>query len=388
MTVPSTAFIDRLPVFSAGFRPFFLGAAIWGALAMALWLAVLTGAIPLADPFAWHVHEMLFGYLSAAMAGFLLTAAPSWTKQSPLRGRALAGLWLAWALARLAMLGLGMVPILPLALLELAMPLTLCFIVGRQILVSENWRNLAVLGALAVFTLADALYLWEVAQGWPAAQGFGARLGIGAAVFLISVVGGRIAPNFTRNWLNRRGQGPLPLPAGGYDILCHVVIGVALVVWAIWPEARVAGGLLLLAGALHVWRMRSWQSLKTLSDPLLWVLHAGYAFLPVGALALGAATMGGAGTSPALHLWTVGAVGVTTLAVMTRATLAHSGGPLVALPGSQFLYLCLVAAAVLRATAGIFPDFTLAMQFLAAIGWIVAFGGIALLYAHRHLRSA
>lgn len=387
--IPSApAFATRFPVFSAGFRPFFLAAAVWGAVSMAIWLAVLGGAVALADPFAWHVHEMLFGYLSAAMAGFLLTAAPSWTRKSALRGPGLALLWLIWAVARLAMLGLGAMPMLPLAIIQLAMPVILCLVVGRQILAARNWRNLSVLGALIAYTIADGLFLWEVAQGAPAAQGAGARLGLGAALLMISVVGGRIAPNFTRNWLRRNGLSTLPPEAGRFDIACHAALGAGLVLWLVWPEAGLTGLTLLGAGAVHLWRMRHWQSLRTLSGPLLWVLHAGYAFVPLGALVLGGAILLGAPASPALHLWTIGAVGVTTLAVMTRATLAHSGGPLVALPGSTLLYLSLCAAALLRPLSGLLPELTLPLQTVAALGWIIAFGGMAVLYGHRHLRAA
>ncbi|MEM8555089.1 MAG: NnrS family protein [Pseudomonadota bacterium] len=372
---------------SAGFRPFFLGAAIWAVLAMGLWVASLAGVPVLANPAAWHLHELLFGYLTAAMAGFVLTAAPSWTKQPPLVGWWLMVLFGLWVAARVASLGLGAWPPLAYAALDLSMPVAMAWITAKAVIAGKNWRNASVVVALVLHTIGNAVFHWELAQGLPVAQGVGARLGLAAGLILVSVVGGRIAPNFTRNWLKRSGKAKdgLPPEASTADLVCHAVLGAALLSWIVAPWAVATGVLLIAAGLVHLWRMSRWMGHKTLDDPLMWVLHAGYAFIPLGALALGVSILEliPLWTGDAVHIWTVGAIGLTTLAVMTRATLAHSGGPLVALPGSTILYLALIAAALVRPLFGA----TLTGQSIAAMGWIVAFGGYAVIYGHRMVKA-
>ncbi|MEM8571749.1 MAG: NnrS family protein [Pseudomonadota bacterium] len=374
---------------SAGFRPFFLSAGVWAVVSMAIWIAVVTGLVSMADPFAWHVHELVFGYVGAAIAGFLLTAAPSWTKRSALRGQALAGLWAAWVAARIAMLGFGSLPALPLALLDLLMPIVLFGIVLSQIVASKNWRNVSVVIALLFYIIGNVIFHWEAMLGFAAASGYGARLGIASVVMLVSIVGGRIAPNFTRNWLKRRGETRLPPPASRYDIVCHVLLASSLILWVLVPFATLSGLALMAASGAHFWRMRGWRSLATRSDPLLWVLHAGYAFVPLGAFAIGMAIVFPLALAPGamIHLWTIGALAVTTLAVMTRASLAHSGAALVALPGSTLLYLCLIAAAFLRPVSGLFPGISMPLQSLAGLLWIVAFGGFVVLYRGTFVRN-
>jgi hypothetical protein len=207
-------------ILSFGFRPFFLGAGAFAAIAMVLWIGMLSGrvAVPTAfDPVSWHAHELLWGYFSAVAAGFLLTAVPNWTGRLPLVGwplAVLAGLWLA---GRLAVAFSAHLPALAAAAVDLSFLAALTLAIGREIVAGRNWRNLKVLALLTVLTGANAAFHAEALAGDYAAGGYGFRIGLGVAVMLISVIGGRVVPSFTRNWLARRAPGRLPAPFGRVD---------------------------------------------------------------------------------------------------------------------------------------------------------------------------
>ncbi|MCC6304335.1 MAG: NnrS family protein [Rhodobacteraceae bacterium] len=369
-----------------GFRPFFLGAAVWAAFAMVVWVSVLAGGpgLPLAfEATAWHAHAFLFGYLAAVVAGFLLTAVPNWTGRLPIVGWPLGGLFGLWLAGRLAVSFGGGLPALAVAVIDLAMPVALALVIAREIVAGKNWRNLIVLAMLATFIVGNALFHLEAARGGLAAQGHGLRIGLGAAMMMISVIGGRIIPSFTRNWLVRQGPGRLPVPPmQGLDRLALVVLLAALLAWVVAPGAIPTGALLALAGLAHLVRLGRWAGERTGSEPLVWVLHAGYAFLPLGALALAGAILwpGPLTVAAAQHLWMAGAVGLMTLAVMTRATLGHTGQPLTAGPATVVVYLALVTAVAARLAAGLWPALAGPLQAVAGTGWVVAYGGFALLY--------
>ena len=369
-----------------GFRPFFLGAALWAAVVMALWIWMLAGGAgppTRFDPVTWHAHELLFGYLGAVSAGFLLTAVPNWTGRLPIVGWPLGGLFALWLFGRLAVAVSGALPPLAAALADLAMPVTLAAVIAREIVAGRNWRNLPVLGILAALILGNAVFHWEAARGAYAAQGYGLRLGLATGMMMIALIGGRIVPSFTRNWLVRQGSGALPAPPmQGFDRAALVALLAALALWVALPEAALSGAGLAAAGALHLARLARWCGHRTGAEPLVWVLHAGYAFLPLGALALGAGILwpGALGMAAAQHLWMAGAIGLMTLAVMTRATLGHTGRVLSAGPGTTALYLALIASVLARVAAGLWPGQAGSLQSLAGLAWLTAFGGFAGLY--------
>ena len=379
-------------ILSFGFRPFFLGAAIWAAVAMALWIPALTGALDLPTRFdaaSWHAHEFLFGYLSAVIAGFLLTAVPNWTGQLPIVGWPLGGLFVLWVGGRAGVLLSDGLPSLAVALVDLAMPVALTGFLAREIIVGKNWRNLIVLTMLGIFTISNAIFHWEAARGDYAAQGYGLRAGLGAALMMIAVIGGRIVPSFTRNWLARQGPGRLPVPPmQRFDKIALLALLAALFAWIAAPEAQALAPLLLAAGALHLVRLARWAGDRTLAEPLLWILHLGYLFLPLGAIALGVSILvpGVFGGASAQHLWMAGAVGLMTLAVMTRATLGHTGHELKAGRGTLTLYLGQLAAILARLAAGLWPDQAPLLHILSGLAWIAAFGGFAMLYGPAMMR--
>ncbi len=379
-------------ILSFGFRPFFLGAAVWAALAMALWVLALSGALDLPsrfDPASWHAHEFLFGYLAAVIAGFLLTAVPNWTGQLPIVGWPLGALVALWIVGRVVVTVSAGLPPLAVALADLAMPVALTAALTREIVAGKNWRNLIVLAMLAAFTLANAVFHWEAARGGYAAQGYGLRTGLGAAIMMIAVIGGRIVPSFTRNWLVRQAPGRLPVPPmQTFDKVALLALLAALAGWVAAPDAQVTAALLLAAGALHLARLARWAGDRTLAEPLLWILHLGYGFLPLGALALGVGILAPEvlGAASAQHLWMAGAAGMMTLAVMTRATLGHTGQELTAGRGTLALYLALLTAILARFAAGLWPDQASLLHLVSGLAWIGAFGGFASIYGPLILR--
>lgn len=373
-------------LFSFGFRPFFLGAALWAALSMVLWLAALSGRLDLPsafDPVSWHAHEFLFGYLGAVAAGFLMTAVPNWTGRMPIVGWPLVGLFSLWVLGRGAVAISVLLPPVAVALADLAFPLVLLAAMAREIVAGQNWRNLKVLMILGVFIAGNALFHWEAAQGAFAAEGFGSRIGLSSALMLIAVIGGRIVPSFTRNWLAQRGPGRLPVPPEQrFDQIALAALLLALVTWTLVPERPFAGLALVVAGAAQLARMMRWAGDRTAGEPLVLVLHLAYAFLPLGALTVGAEVLwpGNFGGTAALHPWMAGAIGLMTLAVMTRATLGHTGQRLTAGPATVAIYGGVVVSVIARLAAGAMPQFGSSLYTLAGLGWIFAFAGFAALY--------
>ncbi|MDS9468748.1 NnrS family protein [Paracoccus sp. MBLB3053] len=375
-------------LFSHGFRPFFLLAALWAAGAMLLWIAMMLGRHPLPvsfDPFSWHAHEFLFGYLGAVVAGFVLTAVPNWTGGLPVMGWPLAGLVGLWLAGRVAVAISGMLPWAVTALADLSLVLALIIFISGEILRGRNWRNLPVLGLIALYGFGNAGFHLQEHLEPPAHDGWAMRLGLAAALMLITLIGGRIIPGFTRNWLVARQAARLPRPFGWADAAIFALTGLTLAGFVSWPEAAPTHWLMLLTGALHLWRVLRWRGWQVRSEPLLWVLHTAYGFLALGFLAEGAAGFGFPPAPNARHLWLVGAIGLMTLGVMCRATLGHTGRPLHAGPATLLIYAALMFSALARLAVP-FTGNPGGLLHLAGGLWIFAFGGYAAVYGPMLLR--
>ena len=377
-------------VLGFGFRPFFLSAAIFAGLAMVVWIGALAGAWEVPSNFApveWHMHEFLWGYLSAVVAGFMLTAVPNWTGRLPIVGAPLAVLWSTWMLGRLAVFfSAGAPPVVVMAA-DLLFPALLIYMLGREIVAGRNWRNLKVLAVAGVLFLANACFHIEAMGQAGAQQGYGVRLGIAAAILLIAVVGGRIIPSFTRNWLARRAPGRLPTPFDNVDKIVIVLSGLALLSWVALPEQQVTGALLIAAGLGNIARLARWAGWRSLAEPLVSILHVAYLFVPLGFLLVGASVLWPelVTRSAAIHSWTVGAILLMTLAVMTRASLGHSGMPLLADRRITAIYLAALVGALSRIGAGLWPEFGWLLD-LAATGWVLSFLIFTAVYAPLFLK--
>lgn len=367
-----------------GFRPFFLLGALWAAVAMTLWVFMLSGAFDLPtrlDPVSWHAHEFLFGYLGAIIAGFLLTAVPNWTGRLPVVGWALGGVALAWAAGRVAMTVSEALPHWLAAVVDLAFPILLGAMILREIVAGKNWRNLVVLVLLGVFTLANLLFHIEAARGVYAAQGYGLRLGLAAVIGMIALIGGRIVPSFTRNWLVKRGDRRLPVPPmQRFDKATLIATILALLAWTLVPHHEATAAALLGLAALHGLRLARWRGHRTAAEPLVIVLHVAYAFVPLGAAAMGLAILRPdlLGEASAQHIWMAGAVGLMTLAVMTRATLDHTGRTLHADRLTVVIYSALVGSVFARLASEWLPVH-LGYE-ISAVLWVTAFAGFVIVY--------
>lgn len=370
-----------------GFRPFFLAAGAWAVAAPLLWLLALGGhvALPTAfDPVAWHAHEMLLGFAMAAVAGFVLTAVPNWTGRLPLEGLPLAALALLWLAGRLAVLTGAWLGALLAAALDLAFPLALLAAVAREVVAGRNWRNLPVCAGLLALLLASLLMHLEplgIADG--AAPG--ARLAIATLALLVMLIGGRIVPSFTANWLKRQGATRLPAPLAGLDKAMLGLGLAALVAWVAAPETWAAGLLLVAAALGHGLRLARWRGAATWREPLLFVLHLGYGWLALGLLLLGADALRG---SLGLHLHglTIGAFGTMILAVAIRATLGHTGRELRAGPLTVAAFALVSLAALARLAAHAFADSYMAWIGASGIAWMLAFALFLAVYGPMLLR--
>jgi len=363
-------------LFRGSFRPFFLGGALWALVVLVLFICALSATITLPTAFdtvAWHRHEMLFGYLGAVIAGFLLTAIPNWTGRLPIAGAplaALAGLWLA---GRIAILCSALVGAPVAAVLDVGFLLTLAFVAGREVLAAHN-RNLPVVGMVLLLAVANGLDHAE-AMGAPLPPGLGYRFAVGLIVMMIGLIGGRIIPSFTRNWLTKQGAaGPLPGQPGRFDLAALGITGLALAGWVAAPDATWSGYAMLLAGAVQVVRLARWQGVRAVREPIVLILHVAYLWIPIGLILLGLSIMSGTfQASAALHALTAGAMAGMTLAVMTRATRGHTGRGLVAGPMTIAIYILITLAAAIRVAAPILPISYMAAIHLAAAAWIGAF---------------
>lgn len=369
-----------------GFRPFFLGAGLQAGLAMLAWMAWIgldADAVTVRGPVTlWHAHEMIFGYALAVVAGFFLTAVPSWTGRRPVAGAPLAALFALWLAARLAMWLSAFLPPLAPALTELAFIGMLALLVGQALLSGWSKRNFVFLPVLAAFFIAAALYHLELAGLAMETARTGHLLGLDALLLLIAVVGGRIVPAFTTNALRRTGDHALPRPSDHRDVLA--ILSVALVVLCdlVLPGSALTGWVSLAAGALAAVRMIGWRTARVLDSPILWILHLGHAWLAAGFLLKGLALVTGAFPEvAALHALTVGAIGSMTLGVMSRAALGHTGRSLKVAAPITASYVLVSAAAVIRVVGPLaFPGFYTGTMLLSGALWCVAFLVFAAVY--------
>ncbi|MBL4811963.1 MAG: NnrS family protein, partial [Rhodobacteraceae bacterium] len=310
------------------------------------------GRLELAGPFApvdWHIHEALFGYTSAVITGFLFTAVPNWTGRTPQRGWSLGALALLWLAGRLAVAGLGGLGPVIVLLLDVSFMFIVLALIIREIIAGKNWRNMMVAVPVGLFGLANLGFHFEVIKYGGAQLGW--AVGFAVVIFLIMLIGGRVIPAFTRNWLKKQGATALPAAFGKFDGAALAVGAVALLVWA-FVGGALAGALLIIAGIVHLARLSRWQGRAIVASPLLLMLHMAYLMIPVGLLALGASEFGLFGRAAGLHLLGIGAVGGTTCAVMMRATLGHSGRPLVAGRALTLGFVLIIIAALMRAGFG------------------------------------
>ncbi len=374
-------------VLSEGFRVLFLLAGLWGTLSVPLWLGIWMGVVDYPgrfDPVTWHVHEMMFGYVGAALGGFLLTAVPNWTGRAPVRGIPLALLALTWLAGRAAVWWSAEIGPVSAALADLAFLGALTVLVGHAIIAARNWRNLPMLVGLAAMVAANARFHGSAASGGEGGDA-AVRLAIAVMALLLTLVGGRIVPGFTRNWLARQAGSGVAVPIVWFDRSTLAATATALIAWMAAGSSTAAGVLLSAAGVLNFVRLARWHGWKTMGEPLVTILHAGYLWLALGLLLLGLSMLTSRVSEPlALHVLSIGAFGTMTLAVMTRAILGHTGRALHAGPGTVAIYGLATLAVLARAAFEVAPD--LLLLWAAGGSWALALALFTAVYAPMLLR--
>ena len=380
-------------LFSYGFRPFFLGAALYAALAMTAWTVwiacthagLLSDWLPVAgSPYSWHAHEMLFGFAAAAIGGFLLTAVPNWTGTLPLSGAPLVFLFSTWLLGRLAMGVSGLLPYPLVIILDVAFLPILGGFAARQLFTRPALRNLVFLVLVAALTICNLIF--HLGNGGylsidPLAA---VRASVLVVILMIAVIGGRIIPAFTHNWLNNRGKPermPQRVPWLEKTALISLVLFVVLSAFGA-PDV-LAGVAALIAAVANGTRLVLWRGAATAAEPIVWILHLGYGWIVTGlALSALAALTGAIPGAIVTHAFATGAVGTMIIAVMTRASLGHTGRPLVAPPRVVWVYYLITLAGLLRVAGPLVaPAYYVGVLLAAALAWIAAFSLFVIVYA-------
>ncbi|MBY6204990.1 NnrS family protein [Halomonas denitrificans] len=357
---------------ATGFRPFFLLAAVHAVASIALWAAMIAGVLPpAAEPTVfWHVHEMLFGFTPAVVAGFLLTAVPNWTSTAPLSGRWLALLVAAWLAGRVATWNLVPGTLHTIAVLGALLFLpALAVAVARPILGEGNRRNYAMPVLLLVLAGAQAMFL--IGDHPVRAE----TLALDIYLVMLLVVGGRITPLFTRNWLKRNGLpaddvgSPMPLDR---IALAAVLVAAALAQFDV--PLRLVGTACLAAAALQAARLPFWRGWRALRDPLVVVLHLGHAWIVLALLLRGGGLMtAGIPNRAWMHALGIGAMGTLIIGVMARVTLGHTGRPLQVSGLTAFAFGGISLAALLRTLVAVGTLPRDPVLEASALAWIVAF---------------
>ncbi|MGE3787492.1 MAG: NnrS family protein [Nitrospirales bacterium] len=336
-------------IWSFGFRPFFLSAALFAGIAVPIWVMMLSDGVGVAWHHVsrlWHIHEMVFGFLPCVIAGFLLTAMPNWTDRPPIRGLPLMWLWLLWLAGRLAMAIPGFPP-LGAAIVDGAFLVAMAVIVWREIVAGKAWDRSPIGVLISLYAVGNLLFHARFLND--AATDAAERLALALLMILLALIGGRITPSFTEDFLEEAKRSQRPGAFGLLDGLSIFLLVMGGLAWIIQPGAMVTGLALVGAGLMHLVRMMRWYGWLAWREPLVFILHVGYAWLAMSMLIIGAAILGvGLHPEEAIHALTTGAVGAMTLAVMTRASLGHTGRVKHAGPLTVIIYVLVNLGAVLR----------------------------------------
>lgn len=368
-TTDSTPAILRL-----GFRPLFLFGSAFSILALSLWMLQLLGLFsfePQGNLLWWHGHEMLFGFVSAIIVGFLLTAVQNWTGNPGLSGSPLLALVVLWLMPRILLLNQHWAPLEAVILLDLSfLPIT-AWVLAEAIIRVKQWRNLVFVPILLLMTFANACSYYGLLTDNPGLSHNALYAAAFVVVFLIALLGGRVIPFFTERATQWQRRPNLPW----LEIASFVAI-TALALTVIGQLHQLLPWISGIAAILLLVRFSRWGGQYSLKIPLLWSLHLSYLCIPLGLLLIAA----GLPVSAGFHLAAVGGMGGMILAMMARVSLGHTGRTLTPPKPMAVCFALLLTGALLRAVAGLIPSFYLTGLWMAAIAWVLAFGGFCFFY--------
>ena len=360
--------------FARGFRPFFLSAAVFAGIAMPLWVAMLVHDVPVPsylEGSAWHIHEMIFGYVAAVVVGFLLTAVPNWTGRLPVVGGPLMALWLLWIAGRVAIAFSAFSPLFG-AVIDSAFLVVFAGLIWREIASGKNKRNYPVAVLVSLFAFANIAYHYLALNDLDIAPAERAALGVIA--ILIALIGGRVTPSFTRNWMASKRLSPLPASMGNVDKASMALSVVAVVLWVLLPDHILTAGVMVLAAVSILLRMARWRTFAVAGEAIVVILHIAYLWLAVWffLMAFSIFSDGALDAASALHALSAGAIGTMTMAMMTRASLGHSGQVIHAGGMIKAIYGSIILGAIIRIFANVLPvDY---MQAVGVAGMLYALG--------------
>ena len=378
----------KFVLFAYGFRPFFLATGLYAVISMIPWFSFLFDensifkeALTVSEqPTIWHSHEMLFGFVTAAIAGFLLTAVPNWTGCKPQKGAPLVFLSLVWLLGRIGFWTMHQIPFL--YHIDLLFFPMLAIIKAPPLIKAGKPQNMAFLVILLVLFICNAVVHYGLANSNYEVARTGMNIAIYIVIILIGIIGGRIIPGFTKNSLRRDN---ISENIRSYLLLDKaILLGVLMVGTSeiIFGLNKFIGILSLVVGILHFTRLSFWQGWKTFHEPLLWVLHIGYMWLPMGFLLKGLSAFNLVDYNIATHCFTAGLMGLMILGVMTRASLGHSGRELKVSRLTILSYICILLAVLFRT---ILPALNLVEYMtaikLSALLWIAGYVVFLVVYA-------
>jgi len=369
-------------LFERAFRPFFPGAALFAAIAIPLWIFTLKTDLEMPTGFSardYHAHEMIFGYLGAVLAGFLFTAMPNWTGRPALAGTRLALLSALWLAGRLAIFTSASWPTVA-VVIDASFLLTVSALAWKDVIAGGSVRNMPVCLLVSLLAIVNIAYDFALLQG--ADTGWAERSALAVIATLISLVGGRVVPNFSGNWMKKNNIAPLPAPFSTFDKAVLAATVITLTSWIVDPESSRTGYLFSLTFFAQAARLFRWRGWQTTAEPLVLILHVGYLWLALWFGLTGLAILSPASFSvtSALHALTAGAIGTMTMAIMTRAILGHSGRKLSAGRTTRIIYALIVAGTFVRVFAQSFTlDFMVATTISGTL-WSAGFLLFALTY--------
>ena len=364
------AALKNWPVLRLGFRPFYIGAALLAALTVPLWIAAFLGWIDLhlsVPPLLWHAHEMLFGFAAGVIVGFLLTAVKAWTGLATPRGAVLGVLALLWLAARVAAVT---APYAVYAVLDVVLLPAVAVILLRVLLRAGNRRNLPLIGVLLLLGGVNAAFHLSVLGVISLAPVPTLYAGLALIVMIECVMAGRVVPAFTMSV----NPGLKIKIARWSELTTLAVTALALALWVLAPPGPVTAVACVLAAVLHAVRLAQWHPLVTRTRPILWILHAAYAWIPVGFVLLAMAQLGWVAVSPAVHALAVGTTGGLIIGMITRTARGHTGRQLQVSRPEVLAYALVMGAALLRVAVPVAaPQWYAAALVVAALAWSLAF---------------
>lgn len=373
-----------LIILSNSFRPFFILCGLWAFFSIPIWLLNyfnIFNNLENISAILWHQHEMFFGFISAAMTGFILTALPNWTGKLPKNGWRLLLLIFLWITGRIAFLSSNIINNIFMAILDLPFLTILLFFISREVFASKNWKNFPIIILFFLFTIANWIFHIELIQHnlYPTIS---IKLAICILILLIAILGGRIIPSFTINWLKNQNNKALPIIKDKFDNLAIIILIIFLLFYMFYPNYILTPYFSIIAGFLHFFRLLNWKSWTVTSEPLVWILHLGYAWLVMALILFGLSMLWNMIPSTvSIHAFTTGAFTTMIIAVMTRASLGHTGNKLKASSGTTVIYVAISIAAILRTIEPLLYNNNIILINLAGIFWSIAFGSFLFFYS-------